>query len=250
MSGWLEFEDICKNFHGVAALKHISFKAYSGQVLSLVGENGAGKSTLLKILGGDYQPSSGTYRINGEEKHFASPYEAIRAGVGLIYQERQMAPELTVAENIFMGALPKKGPFVDFKTLYARAKALLEEFGLDIAPTEKLKNLSAAMQQMVEIIKVYSRRPKLIAFDEPTTALHFHDINKLLAAFDALIRKGHTIVVVEHNMDVIKCADWVIDLGPEAGDRGGRVVFEGTPAQLETCAESYTGQFLKLRTKL
>ena len=80
MSGWLEFEDICKNFHGVAALKHISFKAYSGQVLSLVGENGAGKSTLLKILGGDYQPSSGTYRINGEEKHFASPYEAIRAG--------------------------------------------------------------------------------------------------------------------------------------------------------------------------
>ena len=95
--------------------------------MSLVGENGAGKSTLLKILGGDYQPSSGTYRINGEEKHFASPYEAIRAGVGLIYQERQMAPELTVAENIFMGALPKKGPFVDFKTLYARAKAL--EFG-------------------------------------------------------------------------------------------------------------------------
>ena len=90
----------------------------------------------------------------------------------------------------------------------------------------------------------------LFLFDEPTTGLHFHDINKLLAAFDALIRKGHTIVVVEHNMDVIKCADWVIDLGPEAGDRGGRVVFEGTPVQLETCAESYTGQFLKLRTKL
>ena len=76
------------------------------------------------------------------------------------------------------------------------------------------------------------------------------DISNQLLAIDALIRKGHTIVVVEHNMDVIKCADWVIDLGPEAGDRGGRVVFEGTPAQLETCAESYTGQFLKLRTKL
>ena len=90
-----------------------------------------------------------------------------------------MAPELTVAKNIFMGALPKKGPFVDFKTLYARAKALLEEFGLDIAPTEKLKNLSAAMQQMVEIIKVYSRRPKLIAFDEPTTALTEAEAEKL-----------------------------------------------------------------------
>ena len=69
----------------------------------------------------------------------------------------------------------------------------------------------------------------LFLFDEPTTGYYFHDINKLLAAFDALIRKGHTIVVVEHNMDVIKCADWVIDLGPEAGDRGGRVVFEGRP---------------------
>ena len=204
MSGWLEFEDICKNFHGVAALKHISFKAYSGQVLSLVGENGAGKSTLLKILGGDYQPSSGTYRINGEEKHFASPYEAIRAGVGLIYQERQMAPELTVAENIFMGALPKKGPFVDFKTLYARAKALLEEFGLDIAPTEKLKNLSAAMQQMVEIIKVYSRRPKLIAFDEPTTALDVTIQAQILDLIRQMKeRSGTTVLLITHDMGVV-----------------------------------------------
>ena len=212
MSGWLEFEDICKNFHGVAALKHISFKAYSGQVLSLVGENGAGKSTLLKILGGDYQPSSGTYRINGEEKHFASPYEAIRAGVGLIYQERQMAPELTVAENIFMGALPKKGPFVDFKTLYARAKALLEEFGLDIAPTEKLKNLSAAMQQMVEIIKVYSRRPKLIAFDEPTTALTEAEAEKLFYIIEEKLKKQDIIILyVSHRMnEVFRLSDRIV----------------------------------------
>ena len=90
----------------------------------------------------------------------------------------------------------------------------------------------------------------LFLFDEPTTGLHFHDINKLLAAFDALIRKGHTVVVVEHNMDVIKCADWVIDLGPEAGEKGGKIVFEGPPAQLEECPESHTGKFLKLRTKL
>ena len=71
-----------------------------------------------------------------------------------------------------------------------------------------------------------------------------HDISKLLAAFDALIKRGHTIVVVEHNMDVIKCADWVIDLGPEAGDKGGQIVFEGTPHDLERCPQSYTGQFL------
>ena len=90
----------------------------------------------------------------------------------------------------------------------------------------------------------------MFIFDEPTTGLHFHDINKLLAAFNALIERGHTIVIVEHNMDVIKCADWVVDLGPEAGTGGGGVIFEGTPRALEQCPESYTGKFLSLRTKL
>ncbi len=90
----------------------------------------------------------------------------------------------------------------------------------------------------------------MFIFDEPTTGLHFHDISKLLAAFHALIERGHTIVIVEHNMDIIKSADWVIDLGPEAGRDGGRVLFEGTPEGLMQCPESYTGRFLKLREKL
>lgn len=89
----------------------------------------------------------------------------------------------------------------------------------------------------------------MFIFDEPTTGLHFHDINKLLDAFNALIARGHTIVIVEHNMDVIKCADWVVDLGPEAGDRGGSIVFEGTPDGLAGCKESYTGRYLALREK-
>jgi excinuclease ABC subunit A len=89
----------------------------------------------------------------------------------------------------------------------------------------------------------------LFIFDEPTTGLHFHDINKLLKAFDALLKRGHTIVVIEHNMDVIKCADWIVDLGPEAGNGGGRVVFEGTPEQIVAAPESYTGKYLALRNK-
>ena len=126
----------------------------------------------------------------------------------------------------------------------------LQEVGLGyIKLGQSSSTLSGGESQRVKLASFLAKDAVqgnvLFLFDEPTTGLHFHDINKLLAAFDALIRKGHTIVVVEHNMDVIKCADWVIDLGPEAGDRGGRVVFEGTPAQLETCAESYTGQFLK-----
>ncbi len=89
----------------------------------------------------------------------------------------------------------------------------------------------------------------LFVFDEPTTGLHFHDINKLLAAFRALIDKGHTIVIVEHNMDVIRNADWVIDLGPEAGDAGGHLVFEGTPEELMRQPASYTGKYLSLHAQ-
>lgn len=85
----------------------------------------------------------------------------------------------------------------------------------------------------------------LFIFDEPTTGLHFHDINKLLSALNALIRQGHSIIIIEHNAEVIKCADWVIDLGPEGGEKGGTIVFEGTPEDLVKCKESYTGQFLK-----
>ena len=84
----------------------------------------------------------------------------------------------------------------------------------------------------------------LFIFDEPTTGLHFYDVEKLLKAFDALLAKGHSIVVVEHNPDVIRAADWIIDLGPEAGDAGGNLVFAGTPEELSGCKESYTAQFL------
>ena len=89
----------------------------------------------------------------------------------------------------------------------------------------------------------------MFIFDEPTTGLHFHDINRLLRAFNALIANGHSIVIVEHNMEVIKCADWVIDLGPEAGSGGGHIVFEGTPEELEQCEKSHTGRFLKEHNK-
>ena len=109
--------------------------------------------------------------------------------------------------------------------------------------------LSGGESQRVKLASFLSKdndsKHIMFIFDEPTTGLHFHDINRLLKAFGALISKGHTIVVVEHNMDVIKCADWVVDLGPEAGDQGGRIVFEGTPRELTRCPESHTGEFLR-----
>lgn len=214
MGSVLEFDEICKEFHGVYALKNISFSAKGGEVLALVGENGAGKSTLLKILGGDYQPTSGNYRINGETKKFGSPNEAIRAGVGLIYQERQMVPELTVGENIFMGRLPKRRGIVDARLLNQRARALIEEFELEIDPEEKLKNLSVAMQQMVEIMKVYSRNPSFIAFDEPTTALTENEAEVLFRLIETKLKqKGIIILYVSHRMEeIFRLSDRIVIL--------------------------------------
>ena len=106
MSSMLEFQNICKYFPGVKALDNISFKAYAGEVLAFLGENGAGKSTLLKVLNGDYQPTSGKYLLDGVEKHFQSPHQAIEEGISVIYQERQILLELSVAENIYLGRMP------------------------------------------------------------------------------------------------------------------------------------------------
>ena len=89
-----------------------------------------------------------------------------------------------------------------------------------------------------------SAKPTMFIFDEPTTGLHFHDINKLLDSFSRLIDKGHTVIVIEHNLDVIKCADHVIDIGPEGGDAGGQIVAEGTPEQIAACQHSHTGHYL------
>lgn len=125
----------------------------------------------------------------------------------------------------------------------------LQQVGLGYVKLgQSSSTLSGGESQRVKLAsfltKDKSSERVMFIFDEPTTGLHFHDIRRLLGAFDALIERGHSVVVVEHNMDVIKCADWVIDLGPEAGSEGGRVVVAGTPEDVMACAESYTGQFL------
>ena len=160
--------------------------------------------------------------------------------------------EMTVDDAIAFFGEEKKDSTC--KRIVERLKPL-QDVGLGyIKLGQSSSTLSGGESQRVKLASFLTKDSAqggvMFIFDEPTTGLHFHDINKLLAAFNALIERGHTIVIVEHNMDVIKCADWVVDLGPEAGTGGGRVVFEGTPRALEQCPESYTGKFLSLRTKL
>ena len=160
--------------------------------------------------------------------------------------------EMTVDDAIAFFGEDKKDPTC--KRIVERLKPL-QDVGLGyIKLGQSSSTLSGGESQRVKLASFLTKDSAqggvMFIFDEPTTGLHFHDINKLLAAFNALIERGHTIVIVEHNMDVIKCADWVVDLGPAAGTGGGRVVFEGPPPHQEQCPASYTGKYLRLRTKL
>ena len=200
----VEFRHISKFFPGVKALDDISFLAESGQVYAFLGENGAGKSTLLKILNGDYQPDAGEYLINGQAIHFSTPKEAIAHGVSVIYQERQVLLDMTVAENIFLGDWPKKmGGMVDAELMRRRAAEIAARFGLDISPDTKVGPLSIAHQQMVEIMKAVNRNSNIIAFDEPTASLSDSEIDILFQIIRQLKEEGKVIFYVSHRMNEI-----------------------------------------------
>ena len=206
MSSVLEFKGISKYFPGVKALDDINFKAYGGEVLAFLGENGAGKSTLLKVLNGDYQPTKGEYWLDGEQKHFQSPHEAIEEGISIIYQERQILLELSVAENIYLGRMPANGlGVIDTRKANQMAAQIIKDFGLPIQPQTKVKDLSIAYQQMVEIMKAYSRENlRVICFDEPTASLSDAEIESLFEVIRKLRSQGKIIIYVSHRMAEIE----------------------------------------------
>ncbi|MBR1820267.1 MAG: sugar ABC transporter ATP-binding protein [Clostridia bacterium] len=205
MTNTLEFRHITKYFPGVKALDDVSFVANGGEVLAFLGDNGAGKSTLLKTLNGDYQPDEGQYLIDGAEAHFKNPHEAIEAGISVIYQERQILPALSVAENIYLGRMPVKGRLIDTRKLNEMAKKIIDDFELPISPTAKVHELSIAYQQMVEIMKSYSRENlKVICFDEPTASLSDAEIECLFRIINKLRDEGKIIIYVSHRMKEIQ----------------------------------------------
>jgi excinuclease ABC subunit A len=135
------------------------------------------------------------------------------------------------------------------KTALVRKLRVLESIGLGyLRLGQSATSLSGGEAQRIKLASFISKattKNSLFVFDEPTTGLHFDDIRKLLAAFDRLVSNGNSVLVIEHNLDVIKTADWVIDLGPEGGEAGGNIIFEGTPEDLAECRHSYTGQALQ-----
>ena len=200
---YLRFDAISKTFPGVRALDGVSFNVREGSVHALVGENGAGKSTLLKILSGAYRPDAGQVLLGGKPCTFHDTAGAISAGIAVIYQELHLAPDLSVAENLFLGHLPHRAGWLNQRALLAATRKELAALGEEIDPRTRVGKLSIAQRQMVEIAKALSRDAKIIAFDEPTSSLSEREAERLFEVIANLRKQGRVILYVSHRMEEI-----------------------------------------------
>lgn len=199
---FIELKNIRKIFPGVVALEDVDFDVKYGEVHALVGENGAGKSTLIKILGGAYQPDGGEIIIEGKHANIAATFMAQQFKIAVIYQEFNLVPDLSVAENIFIGREPKIGrSFVNWKKINSDAAQILEKLDIDINPKKFISDLSVAEKQMIEIAKSLSMDAKLIVMDEPTASLTEKEVLKLFSIIQELRKKGVSIIYISHRLD-------------------------------------------------
>lgn len=199
----IEVKNITKTFPGVLALDDVSLKVQKNEVHALVGENGAGKSTLMKILGGVYAADKGEVFINGEKTVIKGIDSSKKAGIAVIYQEFNLMPELTVAENIYVTDLPLKKGFLDYGMLNKKAKELLDVLEIDISPKAVVADLRVAEKQMVEICKALSSDAEIIIMDEPTAMLNNNEVERLYGIIRKLKSQGKTIVYISHRMKEI-----------------------------------------------
>lgn len=200
----LEMRGISKVFPGVIALDNVDFDLLPGEVHALVGENGAGKSTMIKIIAGLYKRDGGTMFVDGEEVEFRSPADSIARHIKVVYQELDLVPGMSVAENVFLGAFPKTGNgFIDWPGLRRRTSELLAELGLNIDPDMPVGELRVAEQQLVEIARALSRQAQIVVMDEPTSALSPAEVERLFGVIEQMRRRNVAIIYVSHKLDEI-----------------------------------------------
>lgn len=209
MAAVLRVEHITKSFAGNVVLHDVSLEFKAGQVHAVVGENGAGKSTLMNIIGGIHQPDSGTIYLDEKPVMFRYPWEAMKAGISVVHQELSLAPNMKVAQNIFIRHEPKnRAGFIRWNKMYADARALFEQIGVDISPTALVGQYSVAMQQIIEIAKALSLNARVIIMDEPTSALSENEVERLYAIVRDLKANGVAIIFISHKLgEVFEIAD-------------------------------------------
>jgi len=197
----LALEHVQKSFGAVHALEDGSLELYGGEIHGLVGENGAGKSTLVKILAGVYQRDSGSFQMDGKEVRFTNPEHARDASIAVIYQEPTLFPDLTVAENVFIGRQPLlKGRRIDRRTMQREVEALVESLGVPLDPRRSARGLSIADQQIVEIVKALSLHARVIVMDEPTAALSAYEVRRLFRVIETLRARGAAVLFISHRL--------------------------------------------------
>jgi monosaccharide-transporting ATPase len=199
----LELRQVRKVFPGVIALSGVDFIARRGEVHALMGENGAGKSTLIKVLTGAYARDGGTMQLDGQAIDPRSPLDAQKLGISTVYQEVNLIPTLSVAENIFLGRQPKRMGRIDWKRIAARADEILQTLNVRIDVHRQLSSYSIAIQQMVAIARALDVQAKLLVLDEPTSSLDAGEVEQLFAVMRKLRDQGMGIVFVSHFLDQI-----------------------------------------------
>lgn len=242
----LEVRGISKAFPGVNALQDVQFRLDAGEVLVLVGENGAGKSTLMKILSGIYQRDEGSIRVDGQDVAIPFPSAAQELGISIIHQEMNLMPDLTVAQNIYIGREPRRGLMLDETALNRSAAALLRELGIDLDVRRKVADLTVAAQQMVEIAKALSFDARVLIMDEPTSALTDTEVETLFSLIDSLRAKGTGIIYISHRMvELQRLADRVTVL------RDGRHIgsLEREEIDVPTIIEMMVGRSIDTSSK-
>ncbi|MBV8901615.1 MAG: sugar ABC transporter ATP-binding protein [Verrucomicrobia bacterium] len=223
----LSLRGIEKSFDANVVLSGIDLDVYEGELVALLGENGAGKSTLSSIIAGLFPPSKGTMAWEGLPYAPARPGEAIEAGVGLIHQEMRLLPDLSIAENVFVGRLLRKGGRIDREAMNRRAAEQLHRLGLDVPPTTLVRTLRVAAQQQVEIAKALTLKARLLILDEPTAALGGEETDRLFAQIDQLRQQGVSFIYISHRLEEIaRIADRIVVL------RDGRLVATHPTAQV------------------
>ncbi|WP_046865560.1 sugar ABC transporter ATP-binding protein [Microvirga massiliensis] len=249
----LELVGVSKSFGGVEALRDVSFTLRAGEIHGLVGENGAGKSTMMKIIAGVHTDYAGTYRIGGAEVHFRSARDALAAGIAMVHQELSIVPDLTVAENVFLGKQPtNRLGIVHWREMVRQAREQLASLGIDVDPNQRIGDLPIGLQQLIEIARVLFSGARIIILDEPTSALSPPEIERLFAVLRRLRDGGRSIVFISHFLDdVLRVSDTVTVF------RNGRRVFTSPASETsksvviermigaghEELEESYTSDF-------